>query len=51
MKPTETDELREHVEESLGDHRDLLQLLADLDTDLSEDAQRALEILEESGQS
>ncbi|MDS0220866.1 hypothetical protein NDI54_05795 [Haloarcula sp. S1AR25-5A] len=51
MTTADTDELRDHVEESLGDHRDLLELLADLDTDLSEDAQRALEILEDGGQS
>lgn len=48
---SDPDDLREHVEESLGEHRDLLERLAELDTDLSEDAKRALEILNEGGQS
>lgn len=51
MKTTtrDVDDLRDHVEESLGEHRELLELLAKLDTDLSEDAKRALELLEEGG--
>lgn len=51
MSTTERDDLRDRVEETLGEHRDLLERLAELDTDLSDDAKRALEILDEGGQS
>lgn len=40
---------KEYVRERLGDHRDLLKRLSELDTELSDDAARVLEILSESG--
>ena len=40
MSTPDLDELRNHVEDSLGEHRDLLERLAELDTGLSEDALR-----------
>lgn len=46
--PGTNGELQEYVCDRLGDHRDLLERLADLDTDLSEDAARVLEILDAS---
>lgn len=41
----------EIVRERLGDHREVLERLAELDTPLSDDAQRALEILDGGDQS
>lgn len=40
-------ELVEHVQERLGQHREVLEALTDLDNELSADAERALEILDE----
>lgn len=40
------EDLQQHVEETLGDHRNLLERLAELDTGLSDDAARAIEILD-----
>jgi hypothetical protein len=42
---------REIIEEELGEHRDLLERLAGLDTKLSDDAERALKILDGGDQS
>lgn len=42
-----SEELLDHVEETLGNHRETLEKLADLDTQLSDDAERALQLLEE----
>ena len=42
---------REILEEELGEFRDELERLAELDTPLSADADRALEILDGGGQS
>ncbi|QLD89540.1 hypothetical protein HWV07_11055 [Natronomonas salina] len=40
-------ELEEHVQETLGPHREVLEALAELDNELSEDAKHALAILDE----
>lgn len=45
-----TGELQEHVHDLLGDHRALLERVARLDTDLSDDAYRALQILDATDQ-
>jgi hypothetical protein len=42
---------KEIIEEELGEHRDVLERLADLDTKLSDDAERVLEILDGGDQS
>jgi len=42
---------REIVQEELGEHRDVLERLAELDTPLSDDAERALELLDGGSQS
>jgi hypothetical protein len=40
---------QEYVQESLGEHREVLEKLAELDTGLSDDAKRALSLLDEEG--
>jgi len=40
-------ELEEHVQESPGPHREVLKALAELDTELSDDAEHALAILDD----
>jgi hypothetical protein len=40
-------ELEEHVQKSLGPHREVLEALANLDTELSDDAEDALAILDD----
>lgn len=39
-------DIEQHVEEALGDRRDILERLAEMNTDLSDDAARAIEILD-----
>lgn len=39
--------LAEHVQETLGPHREVLEALADLDNELSDDAEHALAILDD----
>jgi len=41
------EELAEHVHERLGQHREVLEALAELDNELSADARTALEILDQ----
>ena len=40
-------ELEEHVQETLGPHREVLEALTELDNELSDDAERALAILDD----
>jgi hypothetical protein len=47
QKPTHHRDLAEHVHDRLGQHREVLEALAELDNELSADAQTALEILDE----
>ena len=47
QKPTHHRDLVEHVHDRLGPHREVLEALAELDNELSADAQIALEILDE----
>lgn len=43
------EELEAAVEDRLGDHTGCLERLAEMDTDLSDDARQALEIIEDGG--
>lgn len=47
QQPNHHRDLEEHVQETLGPHREVLEALAELDNELSDDAVRALAILDE----